>query len=254
MREPHGDVQERLAASVRAALEAAVHTHGRVVYASSLGAESVVLTDIIFTQVPEIEIFSIDTGRLPQETHELMARIEQRYGRRLKLVHPRAADLASLTLAQGANGFVHSLEARLECCRARKIEPFRRAIAGFAAWVTGVRREQSQARARMASAEWDCEHGLHKLSPLLDWTHADVWQYIRLHGLPYNALHDADFPSIGCAPCTRAVRPGESSRSGRWWWEHPESRECGLQAMPLRHGARPPLEEVPVPLITALKA
>jgi phosphoadenosine phosphosulfate reductase len=136
MREPHGDVQERLAASVRAALEAAVHAHGRVVYASSLGAESVVLTDIIFTQVPEIEIFSIDTGRLPQETHELMARIEQRYGRRLKLVHPRASDLASLTLAQGANGFVHSLEARLACCRARKIEPFRRAIAGFAAWVT----------------------------------------------------------------------------------------------------------------------
>jgi phosphoadenosine phosphosulfate reductase len=257
MTEPSSEALERLAGSVRGELAAAVHTHGRVVYASSLGAEAVVLTDIIFRHVPEIEIFTIDTGRLPQETHELMERIERHYGRRLRLVHPAASDLESLTLSQSVNGFYHSRDARLACCRVRKLEPFRRAIAGYGAWVTGVRREQSMARARMTPLEWDSEHGLYKLNPLLDWTHAEVWQYIRRHRLPYNALHDAHFPSIGCAPCTRAVRPGDTSRSGRWWWEHPESRECGLQAAPQTQG-RPQgprgLEGVPGALITALKA
>jgi phosphoadenosine phosphosulfate reductase len=187
-----------------------------------------VLTDIIFTHLPGIDIFSIDTGRLPPETHELMERIEQRYGRRIPLVHPSATALESLTFAQGSNGFYRSLEARLDCCQVRKIEPFRRAIAGYAAWVTGVRREQSPTRARMEPLEWDAENGLHKVSPLLDWTQGDVWQYIRQHRLPYNALHDRHFPSIGCAPCTRAIQPGEDPRAGRWWWEQGQPRECGL--------------------------
>lgn len=219
---------ESLAAGLRGALEAAVRTHGRVVYACSLGAEAMVLTDIIFRYVPAIEVFSIDTGRLHEETHALLERIEHRYGRRIKLMHPSTPALESLTGAQGFNGFYQSLAARQECCQVRKLEPFRRGIAGFCAWVTGVRREQSPARARMQPSEWDSSHGLYKLSPLLEWTHADVWQHIRAHNLPYNPLHDAHFPSIGCAPCTRAVQPGEHSRAGRWWWEQSESRECGL--------------------------
>jgi phosphoadenosine phosphosulfate reductase len=140
--------------------------------------------------------------------------------------------LETLTCSQGANGFYHSLEARLTCCQARKIEPFRRAIAGYAAWLTGVRREQSADRARMQSHAWDEQHGLYKVSPLLDWTEADVWGYIRARDLPYNVLHDRHYPSIGCAPCTRAVEPGEAPRSGRWWWEQSELRECGLHRRP----------------------
>jgi phosphoadenosine phosphosulfate reductase len=219
---------EQMAAAVREQLRAAVREHGRVTYANSLGAEAMVLTDIICSHVPEIEIFSIDTGRLHRETHELLERLERRYRRRIRLVHPDAAALEALTAAQGVNGFYHSLEARLRCCRVRKIEPFKRAIAGYAAWVTGVRREQSPLRAAAAGLEWDAEHGLYKVSPLLDWTQTQVWQYIRGRQLPYNALHDRQYPSIGCAPCTRSIAPGESHRSGRWWWEEAESRECGL--------------------------
>jgi phosphoadenosine phosphosulfate reductase len=219
---------EQMAGQVREQLRAAVRGQGRVTYANSLGAEAMVLTDIICRHVPEIDMFSIDTGRLHRETHELMARIEQRYGRRLRLVYPKAQALERLAAVQGTNGFYHSLEARLDCCRTRKVEPFQRAIAGYRAWVTGVRREQSPLRAAAAPLEWDAEHGLYKVSPLLGWTQEQVWHYIRACGLPYNALHDLQFPSIGCAPCTRAVEPGESHRAGRWWWETAESRECGL--------------------------
>lgn len=219
---------EQTVAAARDLLRAAVREHGRVVYSNSLGAEAMVLTDLIATHVPEIDMFSIDTGRLPEETHVLLARLEARYGRRIRIVHPEAASLEALTAAQGANGFYGSLDARLACCRARKIEPFRRAVAGYAAWITGVRREQSSTRAEGSPVEWDAEHGLHKISPLLDWTEEQVWHYIRARQLPYNALHDRGYPSIGCAPCTRAVQPGESGRAGRWWWEQAESRECGL--------------------------
>lgn len=219
---------EQMAGAVRKELRAAVQAYGRVTYANSLGAEAMVLTDIICSHVPEIEMFSIDTGRLPPETHEVMARLEQRYGLRLRVVHPDAQALEALTAAQGVNGFYRSLEARHACCQARKIEVFRRAIAGYRAWVTGVRREQSVTRAAAQAVEWDAEHGLYKVSPLLKWTHEQIWQYIRARQLPYNALHDRQFPSIGCAPCTRAVLPGESHRAGRWWWEQAESRECGL--------------------------
>jgi phosphoadenosine phosphosulfate reductase len=219
---------EQMTEQVREQLRAAVRAHGRVTYANSLGAEAMVLTDIICCQVPQIDMFSIDTGRLHRETHELMTQIEERYGRRLRVVYPEARALEQLAATQGANGFYHSLEARLDCCRARKVEPFQRAIAGYRAWVTGVRREQSSLRASAAPLEWDAEHGLYKVSPLLEWTQAQVWHYIRARGLPYNALHDRQFPSIGCAPCTRAIQPGESHRAGRWWWETAESRECGL--------------------------
>ncbi len=219
---------ERKAAAVHAQLAAALARHGRLVYSNSLGAEAMVLTDIIATQLPEIDMFSIDTGRLYEETHELLEKLQRRYRRAIRVVYPDAAALERLVARQGVNGFYHSLEARLECCRIRKVEPFKRAIAGYDGWITGLRREQSAARAAAEAVEWDAEHGLYKVSPLLEWTEAEVWQYIRARRLPYNPLHDRQFPSIGCAPCTRAIQPGESRRAGRWWWEQPETRECGL--------------------------
>ena len=219
---------EQKAGAVRADLAAALQQYGRLIYSNSLGAEAMVLTDIIWSHLPQIEVFSIDTGRLHEETYTLLEKLQRRYRRQLRLVYPDAQALEALVAAQGVNGFYHSIEARLDCCRIRKVEPFRRAIAGFPAWVTGVRREQSAGRARGESVEWDAEHGLYKVSPLLDWSEAEVWQYIRAYGLPYNPLHDRQFPSIGCSPCTRAIQPGESRRAGRWWWEQAESRECGL--------------------------
>jgi len=219
---------ENKAVAVRQFLGAALREHARVVYANSLGAEAMVLTDIIATHLPEIDIFSIDTGRLPEETYELLARLDTRYGPRIRLVYPDSLGLQALVSAQGINGFQRSVEARLSCCQARKVEPFKRAIHGFHAWVTGVRREHSPLRAQGSAEVWDAEYGLYKLSPLLDWSEAQIWQYIHARQLPYNALHDRGYPSIGCAPCTRAVAPGEERRSGRWWWEESQVRECGL--------------------------
>jgi phosphoadenosine phosphosulfate reductase len=209
-------------------LRDAVRDHGKVVYSNSLGAESMVLTDLIWTQVPEIEIFSLDTGRLPEETYNLMERLERRYGRRIRLYYPDPAAIEAYTFQHGVNGFYNSVEERQSCCHIRKVEPFRRAVKGAGAWVTGVRHEQSASRAQATAVDFDTANGLAKISPILDWTHDDVWTYIRSNKLPYSPLHDKGFPSIGCAPCTRAVEPGADSRSGRWWWENSDSRECGL--------------------------
>src|SRR6202049_3033616 len=219
---------EHKAAAVRAQLAASLAQHGRLVYSNSLGAEAMVPTDIIWSHLPQIDVFSIDTGRLYEETYELLEKLQRRYQRRIRVLYPDAAALERLVGRQGVNGFYQSPEARLEGCRARKVEPFQRAIAGFPAWITGVRREQSAGRAHGEAVAWDPQYGLYKISPLLEWSEAHVWQYIRSRKLPYNALHDRQFPSIGCSPCTRAIQPGESRRAGRWWWEQPESRECGL--------------------------
>jgi phosphoadenosine phosphosulfate reductase len=216
---------------------------GRLVYANSLGAEAIVLTDVIWTYLPRIEVFSIDTGRLHDETYQLLEKLQRHYGRTLRVVYPDAVALERFATQHGVNGFYHSVEARLECCRVRKVDPFRRAIAGFPGWITGVRREQSAGRATGRPVAWDAEHGLYKISPLLDWSEEEVWRYIRRHGLPYNPLHDRQFPSIGCSPCTRAIQPGESRRAGRWWWEHADSaRECGLH--PMFPSTSPPAVEV----------
>jgi phosphoadenosine phosphosulfate reductase len=226
-------LEQSIAAKVEATvaqLKAAVRDYGRVVYSSSLGAESLVLTDLIFTQVPEIEIFTLDTGRLHEETLSLIERQQHRYGKRIKVYYPDAKSVEAWVAGNGINGFFNSIEARQGCCHVRKVEPFRRAIAGAGAWVTGVRREQSSTRALAAPVEKDeANGGIARISPILDWTHEEVWHYIRSRRLPYNPLHDKGFPSIGCAPCTRAVEPGEDSRAGRWWWENADSRECGLQ-------------------------
>jgi phosphoadenosine phosphosulfate reductase len=220
---------ETLVHDTRALLERAVHEYKDVVYSNSLGAEAMVLTDIIFTHVPEVEMFTLDTGRLHDETLALLDRIERRYQRRIQLFYPDASAIEKYVRDNGINGFYLGIEERQSCCHIRKVEPFKRAIAGRKAWVTGVRREQSAERALGEAISWDERHGLWKISPLLEWTEQDVWAYIKARNLPYNALHDKGFPSIGCAPCTRAVEPGADPRSGRWWWENPDSRECGLQ-------------------------
>jgi phosphoadenosine phosphosulfate reductase len=210
-------------------LRAAVRDYGKVVYSNSLGAESMVLTDLIWTQVPEIEIFTLDTGRLPEETINLIERLERRYNRRMRIYYPDPATLEPLVAKNGINGFYNGVPQRIACCHVRKVEPFRRAVEGAGAWVTGVRHEQSATRALAKTVDFDSTNGLAKISPILDWTHDDVWSYIRERKLPYNPLHDKGYPSIGCAPCTRAVEPGADSRSGRWWWENSDSKECGLQ-------------------------
>lgn len=213
-----------------ALLRKAASDYRKVVYSSSLGAESLVLTDLIWTQVPEIEIFTLDTGRLHEQTRNLIERLEKRYQKRMKVYYPDAAAIQAWVAQNGINGFFNSIEQRQGCCHIRKIEPFKRAIAGADAWITGVRREQSSTRALAQPVETDTANGgIARISPLLEWTHEEVWAYIRAKKLPYNPLHDQGFPSIGCEPCTRAVQPGEDSRSGRWWWENSDSKECGLQ-------------------------
>ena len=220
---------QSLVQNSRAMLERAVREHHDVVYSNSLGAEAMVLTDIICNFVPEIEIFTLDTGRLHDETLALLDRLERRYQRRIQVFYPEAAALEQYVRDNGINGFYLGLDERQSCCDIRKVEPFKRAIAGHKAWVTGVRREQSAERSHGEATAWDDRYGLWKVSPMLDWKDEDVWAYIKARNLPYNPLHDKGFPSIGCAPCTRAVEPGEDSRSGRWWWENADSRECGLQ-------------------------
>ena len=222
------ELTQKVAVSV-ALLQDAVRDHGRVVYASSLGAESVVLTDLIYKRAPQIDIFTVDTGRLPEATLELLARIERHYQRRIRVVFPEAQRVQNYVHEHGVNGFYQGLAQRQACCNIRKVEPFQRAIVGYNAWVTGIRHEQSTERAATQTREFDPRYRVHKVNPLLPWTHDEVWNYIRAHKLPYNSLHDQGYPSIGCAPCTRAIEPGQDSRSGRWWWENPESRECGLQ-------------------------
>ncbi len=197
-------------------------------FANSLGAEDMVLTDLIARHQLPIEIFSLDTGRLPPETYTLLAQAEQHYGLKFKVYFPQRDAVENYIEKHGINAFYESIELRKACCHARKVEPLSRALAGKAAWITGMRAEQAATRATLPVNEYDDAHGLAKFNPLADWKEKDVWAYIRLHEVPYNALHEAFYPSIGCAPCTRAISLGEDIRAGRWWWETAESKECGL--------------------------
>lgn len=219
--------------AVRALLAATVAEfggNGEITFANSFGAEDMVLTDIILGGKLPIEIFSLDTGRLPAETYTLMGEVEQRYGAKLKVFFPDAGAVEQYVRTQGINAFYDSVELRKACCGIRKMEPLRRALAGKKAWVTGLRAAQSVTRSGLALREFDAGNGLEKLNPLSDWSEAEVWAYVRINEVPYNALHDQFYPSIGCAPCTRAISLGEDIRAGRWWWENPESKECGLHA------------------------
>lgn len=209
-------------------LHAIAEEHGSVTFANSFGAEDMVLTDLILSESLPIEIFSLDTGRLPAETYTLMGEVEQRYATRLKVYFPDAPAVEQYVRTEGINAFYESVELRKRCCAIRKVEPLRRALAGKQAWITGMRAAQSATRTELPVRQFDEANGLEKYNPLADWREQDVWAYIRIHQLPYNALHDQFYPSIGCAPCTRAVALGEDIRAGRWWWEDPDSKECGL--------------------------
>lgn len=199
-----------------------------VVFANSLGAEDMVLTDLIWREGIDIGIFSLDTGRLPAETYALIARAERHYGRRIAIFSPERSSVEAFVATHGIDGFYDSVAARKACCHARKVEPLRRALDGKKAWVTGLRAAQSVTRDSLKPVSYDTAFDLVKINPLADWSEGEVWTYLHSHQVPYNALHDRHFPSIGCAPCTRAVQPGEDIRAGRWWWETPESKECGL--------------------------
>ena len=209
-------------------LQQGARDYAPVAFANSMGAEDMVLTDLITKHRPDIEMFSLDTGRLPQETYDLMQTVRERYAVPLKIYFPDAAQVEALVARIGVNGFYDSVENRKACCHVRKVEPLKRALAGKKAWITGMRREQAVTRGNLEVSSFDVDHGMQKFNPLLDWTNAEVWEYIKVNDVPYNKLHDRFYPSIGCAPCTRAVTPGEDIRAGRWWWESPEGKECGL--------------------------
>jgi phosphoadenosine phosphosulfate reductase len=211
-----------------AILQTAVTDFSPVTFANSLGAEDMVLTDLIAKHQLNISIFSLDTGRLPAETYDLMQQLRQQYAVPLQVFYPTAASVENYVAEHGVNGFYDSVDKRKACCLVRKVEPLRRALAGKKAWITGMRREQAVTRGSLEASSFDADNGLQKINPLLDWTNAEVWAYLKSYNVPYNALHDRFYPSIGCAPCTRAVTPGEDIRAGRWWWENPENKECGL--------------------------
>ncbi|MEO5657693.1 MAG: phosphoadenylyl-sulfate reductase [Nitrospiria bacterium] len=199
--------------------------------ACSFGAEDVVLVDMLAKLTPSPRIFCLDTGRLHSETYEVMDAIRDRYGVAIETYFPRHDAVEQMVRAKGANLFYQSVENRKECCGIRKVEPLGRALDGMRAWITGLRSAQAVTRAEMPMIEIDTAHGgMAKINPLINWTESEVWDYIKLHKVPYNRLHDQGFPSIGCAPCTRAVKPGEDVRAGRWWWESPEHKECGLHS------------------------
>ena len=215
-------------AAAKALLSDIAHNWSPATFANSLGAEDMVLTDLILKGKLAIEIFSLDTGRLPAETYDLMAEVEKHYKHKLTVFFPRADDVELYVRNQGINAFYESVTLRKSCCAIRKVEPLKRALAGKRAWITGMRAEQAATRGNLATREYDEGNGLEKFNPLADWSEKEVWTYIKQHKVPYNALHDKFYPSIGCAPCTRAISLGEDVRSGRWWWEDPESKECGL--------------------------
>ena len=196
-------------------------------FACSFGAEDMVLLDAIARHARKIEVFTLDTGRLPEETHALFEIVRDKYPIAIRTYFPDATTVQEWIEQNGPNAFYKSVAQRQQCCHIRKVEPLQRALAGKKSWLTGLRREQSAARHTLEREAWDDANRLIKINPLLEWSNDDVWDYIKVGGVPYNALHDRGYPSIGCAPCTRAIEPGEDIRAGRWWWES-SSKECGL--------------------------
>ena len=205
----------------------------RIALACSFQAEESVLIDMMHhLQGSNFRVFTLDTGRLNQETYECMDAIRDRYGIQIEVFFPDTTRVESMVRDHGLNLFYKSVEFRKMCCGIRKIEPLKRALKDLDAWITGLRREQSITRTAVDKVEIDEDHGgIVKVNPLADWSEKQVWDYIRENQVPYNKLHNRGFPSIGCAPCTRAIKPGEDIRAGRWWWENPESKECGLHAI-----------------------
>ena len=205
-----------------------LENHKNVALSSSLGAEDQVLTDMIFKIDKNSKVFTLDTGRLHSETYKVMDETNLKYGVKLEVFFPKFEDVEKLYLTQGVNGHFESIDNRKNCCNIRKIEPLKRALKGVDIWITGLRASQSVTRIKLPIIEWDENFKVIKLNPLINWSEDDVWKYIKANKVPYNKLHDQGYPSIGCEPCTRAIKPGEDIRAGRWWWEDPEHKECGL--------------------------
>ena len=221
----------RLTAAVRC-LTQAVLEHSPTTFATSFSIEDMVVLDLIAEHRLPVEIFTLDTGRLPEETHALIERTRRHYGLPIRIVHPDPGHLEAFTRGEGTNAFHRSVELRKQCCEIRKVEPLRHALAGYRCWVTGLRREQAVTRGNIERLHWDESFRLMKLNPLVDWSERDTWTYIRARRVPYSELYDRGYRSIGCAPCTRAVMSSEGARDGRWWWEAPEHKECGLHVGP----------------------
>ena len=202
--------------------------HGRIAFATSLGLEDQVITEMLSRLDPGIKIFTLDTGRLFQETYDLLQVTQKKYGMPVGVFFPEAARVEGMVREKGINLFYESVENRQLCCHIRKIEPLKRALTGCDAWITGLRSEQSMTRRDIHAVEQDQQNKILKINPLANWSMDQVRDYIRDHNIPYNPLHDKGYPSIGCLPCTRAIDPGEDIRAGRWWWEQPQYKECGL--------------------------
>lgn len=223
------DFEERVATTLSWLTRAAQAHEGRIVFTTSLGVEDMVLTDLIARHQLPIALATLETGRLHSETLSLVPKLEAHYGVHVELWKPVAEQAVHFARTHGELAMRQSIDLRKACCQLRKLEPLARALAGRSAWVTGLRREQSGARAEVPFETVD-ENGRAKYSPLAEWSQADVWHYVQQHGVPYNPLHDQFYPSIGCEPCTRAVAMGEDFRAGRWWWESESAKECGLHA------------------------
>jgi len=204
----------------------------RIALSSSLGAEDQVLTDMVVRIDPEVKIFTLDTGRMFPENYELIDKTNKAYDLNMEICFPDYVEVEEMVNKKGINLFYESMENRKMCCHIRKIEPLKRALRDLDIWICGLRSDQSITRINTHLLEWDEPNGLLKLNPLVNWTHEQVWEYIREKKVPYNKLHDKGFLSIGCQPCTRALQSGEDVRAGRWWWEKPESKECGLHNRP----------------------
>lgn len=202
--------------------------HDKAVFSTSFSIEDQVITHIIFSNNLNIKVFTLDTGRLFPETYSTWARTMEKYGKPIETYFPDAGQLEPMLRLKGPNSFYESIENRKECCYIRKVEPLKRALEGKKLWITGIRAEHSPNRTQMSKVEWDSVNGIFKFHPLLNWTMDEVKEFARQFQVPVNSLHDKGFVSIGCAPCTRAIRPGEDFRAGRWWWEEADKKECGL--------------------------
>lgn len=213
---------------LRSTLENIASNHAPACLACSFGLEDMVLIDMISRHDIAISIFTLDTGRLHDETYRLMQQVKDRYGLDMAVYFPGADAVEAYAGKYGPNAFYDSVELRKSCCHIRKVEPLKRALEGKGAWITGMRRQQSPTRTDLLEGEYDEENRLYKYNPLLEWSEVETWNYVRMQNVPYNELHDRGFPSIGCSPCTRAISQGEDIRAGRWWWEDTSSRECGL--------------------------
>lgn len=201
---------------------------GKIAVATSFGAEDQVITDMLWRLGGKVRLFTLDTGRLPQETYDLMDATRQKYGVDIEVFFPEAGQVEQMVYQDGPNLFYQSIENRKKCCQVRKVLPLKRALSGCGVWICGLRKEQSVTRQAIETAAWDEQFGLVKICPLAEWTTQQVWDYIHQNQVPYHPLHDKGYPSIGCAPCTRAIEAGQDIRAGRWWWEEPEHKECGL--------------------------